>query len=119
MAGSKESGASRRPGGWGEVSGQASAGAPEVCASFDGKWEAFIQTFNVFVKPVGDQPAFPLSYDGSEGNYYTLRTVAWSPDSKKLAAYHTRPGYDRRVWYIESSPNDQLQPKHTSIEYRK
>jgi hypothetical protein len=96
--------------------------APEpadVCASFDGKWEAFIRNFNVFVKPAGDQPAFPLSYDGSEGNYYTLRTIAWSPDSKKLAAYHTRPGYDREVTYIESSPTDQLQPKHTTISYRK
>jgi dienelactone hydrolase len=91
----------------------------EICASFDGKWEAFIQNFNVFVKPLGDQPAFPLSYDGSEGNYYTLRTVAWSPDSKKLAAYHTRPGYDRNVYFIESSPKDQLQPKPTMISYRK
>jgi len=91
----------------------------EVCTSFDGKWEALIRNFNVFVKPVGDQPAFPLSYDGSEGNYYTLRTIAWSPDSKKLAAYHTRPGYDREVSYIESSPADQLQPKHTAISYRK
>jgi dienelactone hydrolase len=96
--------------------------APEpadVCASFDGKWEAFIQNFNVFVKPVGDHPAFPLSYDGSEGNYYTLRTIAWSPDSKKLAAYHTRPGYDREVHYVESSPVDQIQPKHTTVAYRK
>ncbi len=92
----------------------------EVCASFDGKWEAFIQNFNVFVKSVtGNEPAFPLSFDGSEGNYYTLRTVAWSPDSKKIAAYHTRPGYDREVFYIESSPTDQVQPKHTSISYRK
>ncbi len=96
--------------------------APEpadVCGSFDGKWEAFIRNFNVFVKPVGDHPAVPLSFDGSEGNYYTLRTVAWSPDSKKLAAYHTRPGYDREVHYVESSPADQLQPKHTTISYRK
>ncbi len=99
--------------------GQLPPEPPEVCASFDGKWEAFIQNFNVFVKPVGDQPAFPISYDGSEGNYYTLRTVAWSPDSKKLAAYHTRPGYDREVNYVESSPADQIQPKHMSIHYRK
>ena len=91
----------------------------DVCASFDGKWEAFIQNFNVFVKPVGKQPAFPLSVDGSEGNVYTLRSVAWSPDSKKLAAYHTRPGYDREITYIESSPSDQIQPKHTAIAYRK
>src|SRR5262249_46455922 len=55
----------------------------------------------------------------SEGNYYTLRSLAWSPDSKKLVAYHTRPGYDREVHYIESSPADQIQPKHTTISYRK
>jgi dienelactone hydrolase len=91
----------------------------EICASFDGKWEAFIRNFNVYVKPAGDHPPFPLSFDGSEGNYYTLRTVAWSPDSKKLAAYHTRPGYDREVHYIESSPADQLQPKQRTISYRK
>jgi dienelactone hydrolase len=107
------------PGVGSQFPGQLPPEPAEVCASFDGKWEAFIQNFNVFVKPAGNQPAFPLSFDGSEGNYYTLRTVAWSPDSKKLAACHTRPGYDRQVSYIESSPNDQVQPKHTTISYRK
>jgi hypothetical protein len=94
--------------------------ASDVCASFDGKWEALIQNFNVFLKQVdANEPAFPLSSDGSEGNYYTLRSIAWSPDSKKLAAYHTRPGYDRQVHYIESSPADQVQPKHSTMFYRK
>ncbi len=93
---------------------------PPVCTSFDGKWDALIENFNVFIRPAGStSTAAPLSLDGSEGNYYTLRSVAWSPDSKKLAAYHTRPGYDRQVHYIESSPLDQVQPKHTSILYRK
>ena len=94
----------------------ATTGQPEselqVCTSFDGKWEALIQNYNVFLRPAGTtQLATPLSYDGSEGNYYTIRTVAWSPDSKKIAAYHTRPGYSRVVNYIESSPADQVQPK--------
>ena len=98
----------------------ASSAEPPVCASFDGKWEALIENFNVFLRPAGSsEPAKPLSFDGSEGNYYTLRSVAWSPDSRKIAAYHTRPGYDRQVHYIESSPADQIQPKHTSILYRK
>jgi dienelactone hydrolase len=93
---------------------------PQVCTSFDGKWEALIQNFNVFLRPAGTtEAATPLSLDGSEGNYYTLRSVAWSPDSKKLAAYHTRPGYDRQVHYIESSPAGQLQPRHSSMPYRK
>jgi len=107
------------PGVGSQFPGQLAPEPPEVCASFDGKWEAFIQNYNVFLKPVGNHPGTPLSYDGSEGNYYTLRSVAWSPDSKTLVAYHTRPGYDRQVMYIESSPADQLQPKHMSIHYRK
>src|SRR5256885_775260 len=61
--------------------------APEVCASFDGKWEALIQNYNVFLRPAGSAAeATPLSLDGSEGNYYTVRSMAWSPDSRKLAA---------------------------------
>ena len=93
---------------------------PQVCTSFDGKWDALIENFNVFLRPAGStQRPTALSFDGSEGNYYTFRSIAWSPDSKKLVAYHTRPGYDRQVHYIESSPTDQIQPKHSSILYRK
>lgn len=91
----------------------------EVCTSFDGKYEAFVENFNVFLKPKGDQPAFPISFDGSEDNYYSLRTFAWSPNSKKLTAYRTRPGYDREVMQIESSPADQIQPKHRTFKYSK
>jgi dipeptidyl aminopeptidase/acylaminoacyl peptidase len=93
---------------------------PQTCRSFDGKWEALIQNYNVFLRPTGStEPATPLSFDGSEGNYYTFRSIAWSPDSRKIVAYHTRPGYDRQVHYIESSPADQVQPKHTTLAYRK
>ncbi len=93
----------------------AAANAAETpsCRSFDGKWMAVIENYNIFLRATGSkEPATPLSFDGSEGNYYTLRSVAWSPDSKKLVAYHTRPGYDRQVHYIQSSPADQMQPKH-------
>ena len=71
-----------RGGGRGAAAGESAA---QVCRSFDGKWEALIQNFNVFLRPVGgSDPATPLSFDGSEGNYYTLQSIAWSPDSKKL-----------------------------------
>jgi dipeptidyl aminopeptidase/acylaminoacyl peptidase len=36
-----------------------------------------------------------------------------------LAAYRVRPGYRRQVHYIESSPTDQLQPKHSTRDYAK
>ncbi len=89
----------------------------------DSKWEALIQNFNVFLRPKGKTEASslvgPLSWDGSEGAYYTLASIAWSPDSKRLAAYRVRPGYRREVHYVESSPTDQLQPKHSTREYAK
>ena len=70
--------------------------AAQGCASFDGKYTAFVQGFNVYLKRAGDQAAFPLSFDGSENNYYTARSLAWSPDSKKLVAYHVRPAMTAR-----------------------
>ncbi len=71
------------------------------------------------VRPKGKKEAIALSYDGSEGNYYALASLVWSPDSKKLAGYRVRPGYQRRIQYVESSSGDQLQPKYHTIDYAK
>ena len=60
-----------------------------------------------------------LSTDGSEGGYYDPDSLVWSPDSKKLAVYKVKPGYRRYVHYVESSPEDQLQPKHSTLQYAK
>jgi len=85
----------------------------------DKKWEAVVNNFNVAVRAVGSRDLIFLSTDGSEGNYYDPQSIAWSPDSTKLAAYRVKPGYRREVHYVESSPEDQLQPKHSSIVYAK
>jgi dipeptidyl aminopeptidase/acylaminoacyl peptidase len=86
----------------------------------DGKWEAFVANYNITVRPAGSKvKASFLSTDGSEGNCYELSSIAWSPDSKNLAAYRTKPGYQRFVYYVESSPEDQLQPKHSQRLYAK
>lgn len=91
----------------------------EPKASPDGKWEAWINNFNVWVRPKGKREGAALSFDGSEGNYYALASLVWSPDSKMIAAYRVRPGYSRKVQYVESSPADQVQPKHYSMDYAK
>jgi hypothetical protein len=85
----------------------------------DGKWEAVINNFNVAITQVGTATTTRISTDGSEGNAYELSSIVWSPDSKKIAAYRVTPGYRRQVHYVESSPEDQLQPKHSSILYAK
>jgi dipeptidyl aminopeptidase/acylaminoacyl peptidase len=85
----------------------------------DGKHEALILNYNVAVRPVGSEDARFLSRDGSEGNAYELSSIAWSPDSRRIAAYRVKPGYGRVVHYIDSTPEDQLQPKHFTRDYLK
>jgi dipeptidyl aminopeptidase/acylaminoacyl peptidase len=85
----------------------------------DGKWEALVHNFNLAIRRPGSDALTLLSHDGSEGNYYELESVVWSPDSTKLAAYRVRPGYRRTVHYVESSPEDQLQPRHWTLQYAK
>jgi hypothetical protein len=81
--------------------------------------EALIQNFNVFLRAKGARQTTPLSFDGSEGNYYTFQSIAWSPDAKHLVAYRVHPGYRREVHYVESSPADQVQPKFSTRVYAK
>ncbi len=85
----------------------------------DGTLEAFVTNFNVAVRKPGSRTPTILSTDGSEANCYELDTIAWAPDSKKLAAYRVKPGYRRLVHYVESSPEDQLQPKNSTRFYAK
>ena len=86
----------------------------------DGQWEATIQNFNVYLQKKGDRDhAFPLSTDGSSGNYYQRSMLEWSPDSHYLLARRVVPGMRRMVHYVESSPTDQLQPKLTEQFYPK
>jgi dipeptidyl aminopeptidase/acylaminoacyl peptidase len=85
----------------------------------DGKWQALINNFNLAITPARGGALTHLSADGSEANYYELSSIAWSPDSQKIAVYRVRPGYKREVHYVESSPEDQLQPKYSSLLYAK
>ncbi|NOT62157.1 MAG: S9 family peptidase, partial [Acidobacteria bacterium] len=103
-----------------QMGGMGAIGAMgDAKASPDGKWEAVINNHNVFVRAKGKREGTALSMDGSEGNFYALATLAWSPDSKKIAVFRVRPGYHRKLQYVESSPRDQVQPHYGEIEYAK
>jgi dipeptidyl aminopeptidase/acylaminoacyl peptidase len=103
----------------GPVRGDQSAVTPRPRMSPDGKWMAFIDNYNVAIRPFGGDKRMILSTDGSEGNYYDPASIVWSPDSSKIAAYRIRPGYRRLVHYVASSPEDQLQPQHWAMQYAK
>ncbi len=106
-------------GGGGGSGGGRGAVAELPRISPDGKLAAYIDNFNIAVKPVGAAEGVRISADGSEGNAYTLNSVVWSPNSRMIAAYRVRPGYRRMVRYVESSPADQLQPKTFERYYQK
>ena len=84
----------------------------------DGKWRAFVKNHNVCVRDLESGDEFALSTDGSADDSYGNRFF-WSPGSGKLVALRTKTGDDRKVYIIESSPKDQLQPKLHSYDYLK
>ncbi len=126
-------------GGGGGGRGGAAGAAPTSVTSPDGRTQAFIQNYNIAIRPAPPAAAADaaggrgaggrgtgggagrggatapnytmLSSDGSEGDAYQLNSIVWSPDSKKLVAYRQKPGYNRMVNFVRSSPADQVQPK--------
>jgi dipeptidyl aminopeptidase/acylaminoacyl peptidase len=120
----QQSGRGGRGGGRGAGAGAPGRGGaadvPQVRVSPDGTREAAIWNYNIVVRDVTTgKNEIVLSTDGSEGDPYELRTIVWSPDSKKIAASRIKPGYRREVHYVESSPADQVQPKHSVNVYAK
>lgn len=84
----------------------------------DGKYVAFIRNHNVAVRNVETGEVRELSLDGALGNYYSSY-IQWSPDSKYVLTNKLRPAEKHYVYYVESSPKDQLQPKLHKQEYAK
>ncbi|MCF7708101.1 MAG: prolyl oligopeptidase family serine peptidase [Verrucomicrobia bacterium] len=84
----------------------------------NGGWRAFFRDYNLFIEETESGDVFQLSTNGTAEAQYSGR-IRWSPDSQKLVSLRTRQGGDRKVYYIESSPNDRLQPKLHSYEYLK
>ena len=86
----------------------------------DGKWEAWIEECNVVMhaagRPYSERQA--LCQDGTLGEYYSNQLL-WSPDSRYLFVCKRRPVEKRYVYYVESSPPDQLQPLLHKQEYAK
>jgi dipeptidyl aminopeptidase/acylaminoacyl peptidase len=84
----------------------------------DDRYQAYIKDNNLYVKALSTGKEKQLSADGTPGNYYSAY-IQWSPDSKKVVSCKIRPVEKRYVYYVESSPADQLQPKLHRQEYAK
>ena len=91
-----------------------------LVTSPDGKWEAWVEGYNLIVHEVGRpySEKRQLTQDGTIGNYYSNR-IYWSPDSRKLLVYKRKSVEKRYAYYVESAPQDQLQPILHKQEYAK
>ena len=104
----------------------------------DGKYRVNVRDHNLWMSLQGqdDDEPVQLTEDADEKNtfqrfgsgtrWYNLPEQAanrgemrWSPDSRFFVATQTKTAPERRVYFIENSPRDQLQPKLQSYQYPK
>ena len=83
----------------------------------DRHWRAEVRNDNVVLLDLKAKTETPLTSDGTAKDYY--ESVYWSPDSRHVVATKTLDGDHRKVYEVQSSPRDQLQPKLLSFEYLK
>jgi len=95
---------------------------------------------NLYLDNGSSEKVRQITFDGNPGNTYRRSAqrerfvgmefeakdpekaapeIYWSPDSKYFVAIRTRPGTERMVYLVESSPKDQLQPKLEFYPYAK
>jgi dipeptidyl-peptidase 4 len=119
---------------------RAGRGGSEKILSPDRHWEVFARDYNLFLRDTSDGVERQLTLDGNVDNGYVRNMeverainmefetrdpeqptpeVYWSPDSQHFVAMKFKAGSHHRIYMVESSPKDQLQPKLVSYPYLK
>ena len=114
--------------------------ATDSARSPDGKWEVRVRGDDLFLRNAASGHEDRLTSDANSKNSYArnaqadraiemnydrrdpeqpLPEVYWSPDSSHFVAMKHLPGSPRRIYMVQSSPEDQLQPKLVSYPYLK
>ena len=70
----------------------------------DGKWQAFIENYNLYVKSTSGDERHQLTKDGKAENAY--HAPYWAPNSNNLVAFRVKPGEVGEVHMVESSPKN-------------
>jgi dipeptidyl aminopeptidase/acylaminoacyl peptidase len=92
---------------------------PRGPQSPDGKWVAVVKNGSLFLREKTSGTEQPLSDDAKPGDGYSDANIWWSPDSKNLVAMRVEAGQQHKIYTVESSPKDQLQPKLRTLDYLK
>ncbi|MFT4637528.1 MAG: dipeptidyl-peptidase-4 [Verrucomicrobiales bacterium] len=84
----------------------------------DGAWHIDIVEHNVRLTHRETQESYSLTTLGTPENSFTNQ-IFWSPDGTKLVVVQTEYAEKRVVHVVESSPEDQPQPRLQSFDYVK
>lgn len=84
----------------------------------DGLWRVIIKNNNAVLVNQKSKEEHPLTKDGTAEIPY-IEQFYWSPNSKKLVLQRVKPAQEHKVYLIESSPRDQLQPRLHEMNYLK
>jgi len=87
----------------------------QTTISPDGKWEALLNEYNLFLKSAGSEQMIQLTSDGNESCFYL--SPVWSPDSKKLACSRVEKGNEEKLYYVEPVVEGQIRPKLHEYDY--
>ncbi|WP_295916559.1 S9 family peptidase [uncultured Xanthomonas sp.] len=105
-----DSGPQTRPRGFGVVRDLSVPADATPRRSPDGRWDAYVDGNALMLRAVADGHTLRLADDGRSDDFYDPETIAWSPDSQRLALYRVKPGFPRRVTRVEAAPPGGGQP---------
>ena len=89
-----------------------------VQRSNDGAYTIFHKDNNLWVRTPNDSIGKPLTTNG-DSTYYYSSWGSFSPDNKYYATVRIKPAPKHYVYYVESSPRNQVQPILHKQEYAK
>lgn len=90
----------------------------EPVLSSDGKLKAIKYGDDIQIIEIATGKILYATHDGSHGTYYSAY-MQFSPDNKKLAIMKIQAVDKHYIYYVESTPKDQFQPKLHQQEYQK
>ena len=80
-------------------------------------FEVFTRDFNLWRRELETKAETALTHDGNAGSFYADPET--SPDGRFVVAMQTKPAQEHKIYQIESSPPDQIQPKLHTLDYLK
>ncbi|MCJ1295618.1 hypothetical protein MMC34_007181 [Xylographa carneopallida] len=79
--------------------------------------QAFVRDYNIWVRDAADRET-QLSTSGTAENPFDNKLYP-SPDGSFLVAWQYTPAQEHKIYQVESSPEDQIQPRLRSFQYLK